>query len=280
MITEEIHLNLVHKGAKKAENSMHLEIFPDVSSINDDKALVAKMDRVRDICSTALAVRNNENIRTRQPLARLVVQGKGFTPLESFAALIADELNVKQIQFSDQIEDSATLKLKINFPLLGKRLPRKIKDIIAANKQGKWKKRDDGKIEITGEVLNSDECELLLEPKDKKGAQALSSNDALVILDLDITEELANEGIARDLVRLIQQARKEADLHVADRVNLKIECSQSLQSSVSAFVSYINEQTLAIIEFGNPASYRYRFTEKLEGEEIKFGFSICDSKLS
>jgi isoleucyl-tRNA synthetase len=256
--------------------SIHLESFPDVSGFPEDSALVLAMDRVQDACNAIHSVRSAENIRTRQPLGTVTLYGAGSKELEAHAALIADETNIKAVAFSDDLEKVAELKLKINFPALGKRLPEKMKDIIAASKKGEWKQNKAGAIEILGEALTEEECSLKLEPKDKNGAAALSTNDALVVLDTNITPELHLEGIARDMVRLIQQARKDADLHISDRIALAVEAVDDVAKAIDAHKSYIAEQTLASsLEAVKINGQKHISEHELEGKPVKIGFSVA-----
>jgi isoleucyl-tRNA synthetase len=274
LLLEEIYLGLENGGKKDAVYSVHLADFPDVSSINSAALLVKEMDRVRAVCSTALAIRNNENIRIRQPLQTLTILGSDNEALVSYAELIKDEVNVKEVVLSEEIGDKASLRLQLNFPVLGKRLPTKMKDILAASKQGAWKSTSDGSVELCGEKLLAEEFTLLLEPKDKKNSLGLPTNDALVSLDLNITKELEAEGFARDIVRFVQQARKEADLHVSDRINLTIEVSSQAQESLQQFKDYITEQTLASINFASVGTEKYINEAEIEGEKVKIGFSV------
>jgi isoleucyl-tRNA synthetase len=273
LVLEEVYLSLT-----SAQESLHIQDFPQVDSIKENKNLVEIMDKVRDICSTALSIRNKENIRIRQPLKELSVFGKNLSNLAEFKEIIKDELNVREVQFSENIEDKASLKLKINFQVLGKRLPAKIKDIIAANKSNQWQKSSNGKIEIAGEILQEGEYELLLEALDNKGSNPLSSQDGLIILDLTLNEELVNEGIARDLVRIIQQARRDANLRVSDKISLFIEASDDLINSLHGFIDYINEQTLASTSFSKVDDNSFITTAQLNNCEIKIGFRIQSGK--
>jgi isoleucyl-tRNA synthetase len=256
--------------------SVHLADFPDVSKIEDEAHLVHDMDRVRDACNAALSIRNAENARVRQPLASLTIVDPESERLADYADLIKDEVNVKEVKFSGDVAAKADLKLKVNFPVLGKRLPEKMKDIIAATKQGNWKLVG-GQVEVVGELLTNEECTLQLEPKDKKGAQALSSNDALVILDLYVTPELKIEGVARDLVRFIQQSRKDADLQITDRIALNIEtANDDVMAALDSFGSYIAEQTLASsLDLGKADSAAHRFEQKIEGGDVVIGFKVA-----
>ena len=262
LTTEEIYKTLT------GEESVHLTEFPKISSSND--SLVTEMDKVRDVCNAALSIRSAQNIRVRQPLAGMTIVGN-LEFLKAHEDIIKDELNVKAINFASNITQFAEYKLKINFPILGKRLPEKMKQIIPAAKQNQWKRTASGSVEIIGEELTKEECELLLEPKSKNNSAPLSTNDALVVLDLNMTPELINEGLARDIVRMVQQARKDADLNVADRISLSIETT----ANIVDFREYIKEQTLATsLDIGS-AKGSHVFENELDGEKIKIALSIA-----
>ncbi|MGE3714871.1 MAG: DUF5915 domain-containing protein, partial [Alphaproteobacteria bacterium] len=187
----------------------------------------------------------------RQPLIQLTYQA-GSTGQQMdisqdiYKNIIADELNVKNIEINFGIGNVADVKLSLNNQILGKRLPALMKQIIPASKKGEWKQVD-GTVEICGEKLLPEEYTLQLEPKPEYAdrAQALSTNDALVILDTTITPDLLAEGIARDMVRAIQQARKDADLHVSDRIRLHLSAPDDVANAVRAHKQYILEQTLS-----------------------------------
>jgi isoleucyl-tRNA synthetase len=269
-------LEEVYKNLTGAE-SVHLERFPKLPDMGETEILEKEIDKVRDVCNAGLSVRNKENAKVRQPLAKIEIYGKaGVSVLSKYENIIKDELNVKQIIISENLQDKATLNLKINFPVLGKRLPDKIKQIIPLAKQGKWEKLADGRIKIADEVLEKTECDILLEPKDKKGAAPLSTNDALVVLDLNITEELKNEGIARDIVRLIQQARKEADLNITDRIDISVKAPEAFAYALKTNSGYISEQTLAkSLDLGNKSYTRFKNSYKLDDLDVEISFDIA-----
>ena len=270
MISEVIYRGLT------GEESVHLSDFPDSSKVEDEKVLVATMDRVRDVCNAALSIRNAENIRVRQPLSKLTIIAKDAKKLAEYSDIIRDEINVKEVKIEQDVEQFADYKLQINFPTLGKRLPQLMKQIIPASKKGEWELAKGGKVQICGEVLTEEECSLQLVAKDAKGAQALASNDALVKLDLDISEDLRVEGFARDLVRLIQQSRKDADLDITNRISLIIEGGcDDIDLALQNFSEYIAEQTLAkSISHGASGSCSHQFPVKIENSKIIIGFSV------
>jgi isoleucyl-tRNA synthetase len=274
LVAERVYMGLVHNDQFRAENSVHLCLFPDLSSISNEEVIIYQMDKVREVCSAALAIRSSANIRTRMPLAKLTVYGEGLEYLKNYADLIYDEINIKELVISENLSEQANFKLKINFPLVGKRLPNKVKDIIAANKSGLWQIDDSGNIVIADEILNQDEGQLILEAKDSKSSQALRDNKALCVLDLNLNPELEAEGLARDLVRAIQQTRKDFGFNVADHINLVIEIEHHYQNMLTPFIDYINGQTLAKVEFGSASKYAHVVEKELDELKVVLGMMV------
>jgi isoleucyl-tRNA synthetase len=239
-VAEEIHQGLT--GAL----SVHLADWPDAESLPADPKLVAEMDRVRDACSAARTLRERENVRVRQPLASLTLAGLGVADLAPYEDLLRDEVNVKQLRFAASIEEWASFQLQANARVLGPRLGPEMKAVLAAAKQGKWKALPDGRVGVAGQTLEPDEFQLRLVPKPGVACEPLASNDAIAVLDLALTPELVDEGIARDVVRGVQQARKEAGLHVSDRIRLALVAPSDWQSAIDRHRGWIAEQTLAL----------------------------------
>jgi isoleucyl-tRNA synthetase len=275
LVAERIYMGLVHNDEFKGENSVHLSMFPDVSDLSDESNLSAQMDKVRQVCSTTLSIRSGANIRTRMPLAKLTVYGEGLDYLKDFSDLIHDELNIKELLISEELSEQANFKLKINFPVLGKRLSSKIKDIISANKSGLWEEVN-GSIVIAGETLKAEEVQLVLEAKTLEGTQALNDNKALCVLDLTITPELEAEGLARDLIRAIQQARKDSGFDVSDHIKLSIEIDESSQTMLEPFIDLINGQTLANAKLTQviDSEFSHVIEKEMEEIEVKLGMSV------
>lgn len=242
IILESIYLGLT--DGKNAADSLHLALYPDHLQFARNEQLVEEIDKIQDICTAALNIRNQENIRTRQPLAKMTIVGKNYEHLIKYFSLIEEEVNVKTIELSDDLDNYATHKLKINFPILGKRLPNKVKDIIAAVKNNQWSIIANGKLEICNEILLEEEFNLFLESKTTAKAASLPSQDAIIILDTNLTEELELEGIARDVVRAIQQARKDANLDISDRITIDARCNEQTAAALKMFNDYICHQTL------------------------------------
>jgi isoleucyl-tRNA synthetase len=190
-------------------------------------------------------MRRTQDVRVRQPLRSLTVAGPRVERLRPFLPLIQDEVNVKEVRLSEEIEQFASFQLQVNARLLGPRLGPVMKTVIADAKQGRWTRKGDGGVEVAGQVLSEDEYGLLLRPAEGVACQALSTNDMVAVLDFELSESLVQEGKARDLVRVIQQARREAGLHVSDRIRLSLSLPPDWKAAATAFRDYLAENTLA-----------------------------------
>ena len=240
------------------------------------------MDLVRNLCSVALSIRDNKNLRVRLPLAKLTVFGKNAARILPFSEIIAEEVNVKSIEIKEEISELAELKLQINFKKIGAKFGAKIKEITGAAKSGEWKQISEKEIEIAGVVLEGDDFEIKLATKnndEKKFAiAALPTNDYLVQLDIEVTKELEDEGIARDIIRAVQQNRKDADLNISDHISLKLFSPNSRILEVArSFEKYISEQVLAreIMCASDSAATKessdFSFENQLEEDQLLVG---------
>jgi isoleucyl-tRNA synthetase len=280
-VSEAIFAGLTNGGAFDKAHSVHVQDYPcELQDYAEDAALMQAMDRVQDICNTAHAIRNEVNIRTRQPLNTLTVYGAGIAmKQEYFKALIADETNVKTVVFSDELDAVATRNLKINFPIVGKRLPTKMKAITAAARAGQWQFSEEGNVLIEGEMLMKGEFEFTLQSTLKEGSvRALSAQDGLVVLDTTLTDVLLQEGIARDVVRLIQQSRKEAGLDVADRIMLTLDAPAHVQQAVQVYGDYVQEQTLCVALHYGTGEGTHRATHTLGEAAITLIFDVASQQ--
>lgn len=261
----------VYRGLTGAE-SVHLTDWPDAGTLPTDNDLVRAMDRVREVCSVGLALREQHGLRTRLPLAAVTVAGADVAQSAPYAALIRDELNVKEVHFADKIEEFATFQLSVNSRQLGPKLGGKIKDVLNAAKAGQWRQLSPGVVEVAGERLSGDDFVLKLSAKSGVASQSLPANDAVVVLDTAVTPALAEEGLARDLVRLVQQARKEAGFHVSDHIMLSVDVGGGLRAALEKHRSYISEQVLAReLKFAaTEGGDAFRQAGKLDDKEISF----------
>lgn len=232
--------------ALTGEESVHLTDYPDYAQFKAQDALVADMDFVRAVCSTAKAVREENKLRNRLPLASMTVAGGNAERLNAYADLLKDEVNVKEVRLVSDVAALADNMLYIFTPVVGKRLGRFMKDILTASKTNDWTKNADGTLSIAGQTLNADEFELRLVLKDGNEGQALPDNTAVVVLDTQVRPELEREGIARDFVRVIQQKRKDSGFDVSDRISVSYASdSAAVLQALSEYAAYVKEQVLA-----------------------------------
>ncbi len=261
LISEEIFRGLT--GGR----SVHLADWPDASALAANKKLVAEMDLVREVCSAGLSLRKAQGLRVRQPLPALVIAGPEALGLEPYFHLVRDEVNVKVVETTASFGEYADFRLQVNAPVAGPRLGKEMQKVMAAARSGAWRDRGDGTVEVAGQILAAGEFSLVLQPKEGVACQALSGNRIVVVLDTTLTTALVHEGLVRDLVRTIQQARKAAGLHVSDRIALIIEASPALRAAVEAHRDYLMEQTLAReLVFGDAGSGEHVVRATIEGE--------------
>lgn len=253
--------------ALTGEESVHLMDWPDANALSADEALVTNMDRVREVCSAALSVREQENLRVRLPLAELIVASETAPNLESFKDLIQDELNVKTVTLSAELSKYGALELKVN-PQIGKKLKDKMKPVMQASREGDWSDNGDGTVTAAGVVLEEGDFSMRLNTAEGLASQQISGQGA-VILDTKVTPELEREGIARDLVRLIQQTRKDADLNISDTIDLVLTLPEQAKEAAQEHAEMIQAETLTqSLSFDGSDSDFYAGTHDLLGENI------------
>jgi isoleucyl-tRNA synthetase len=248
LTTEEIYRGLT--GAR----SVHLTDWPDATLLPSDPDLVAVMDRAREVCSTASALRKAENLRVRLPLSRLTVIADDAASLAPFVGLITDELNVRELVLTDLSSAGegtfgVRQTLQINARVAGPRLGRTVQTAIKASKTGDWTVAADGTVTSGG--IDLEEGEFTLQTvvadagPDNTSAVAMLPVSGFVILDTAVTPELAAEGLARDLVRVVQQGRREAGLDVSDRIRVALAGDAGARRAVETHVELIKGETLA-----------------------------------
>ena len=232
------------------ERSVHLTDWPDATAFPSDHDLVASMDRVREIASSGLALRKARSLRVRLPLASLTVVSAVPSALAPFSDILRDELNVKAVKFELLEEDSLdsfgiTKKLTVNARALGPRVGKQVQHVIKEAKAGNWETTADG-VSVDGMALEAGEYELQMEAADESSAIAFLSDGGFVIIDTQLTAELSAEGLARDVIRAIQDARKAAGFDVSDRIDLVISADDASDHDAIAFHSaMIASETLA-----------------------------------
>ena len=230
--------------ALTGERSVHLTDWPDAAAVPSDAELVVSMDLARDVCSSTLRLRKAHQRRVRQPLSSLQVAVAGAGRLEAFAELIADEVNVKSVQLTDDVASVASYDLQVVPAALGPRLGGQVQQVIKAVKTGDWQRTDDGVV-AGGVPLLDGEYALKMVVQGGGASTPLSNGAGVVVLDTALTPELEAEGVTRDLVRLVQQARREAGLQVSDRIALSLGVPESVRRQVVAYQHLLTDATLA-----------------------------------
>ncbi len=234
----------VYKALTDKE-SVHLESWPNISEEYKNESLLKENNLVQDVIHLARGIRNKNNVKNRQPLSLLEVaftDSEVAKSMEEYKSIIAEELNVKVVKIIENVSDIATVDYKVNFATVGKTMGKMIPVITKAIKSGNIKLVD-GKYQITGDVnleLNKEDILVSYIAKDNK--PVLSDESVVVSLDLNITEELKAEGLAREIIRNIQDARKQMDLEITDRINLEISGEYPAD-----YIDYISKETLANI---------------------------------
>jgi isoleucyl-tRNA synthetase len=240
-VAEEIHDGL-HAGRRVG--SVHLRDWPSADELPADDELVEAMDEVRDVCSATLSVRKAHGRRVRQPLSTLTVAVPDAARLTPFVDIIADEVNVRDVQLTDDVAAVAGQVLQVVPATIGPRLGPHTQDVIRAVKAGEWRLEGE-RIVAGGHWLEPGEFTLTIVADDERPSTTLGGGTGVIVLDVDVTPELEQEGRARDLIRLVQQARRDADLAVTDRIALTIRADDDWTDAARTHRDLIAGETLA-----------------------------------
>ena len=231
------------------QRSVHLADYPDAAAFPADAELVEAMDLTRDICSTASSVRKANRLRVRLPLAQLTVATDAQLGAE-FTDIIADELNVRSVDVLDVAEAEAagfslSQNLVVNARAAGPRLGKQVQQVIKASKTGDWSVVDGT---VTSGGIELVEGEYTLDSVAESGTDGMelaALDSGFLALDTRVTPELEAEGVARDAVRAIQGIRKQLDLHVSDRITVRVEADSEVASALRPHSDLIAGETLA-----------------------------------
>ena len=275
-MTEEIYQNLVRSVDESAPESIHLCDYPVANEAYIDKTLEGNMDEVLKIVVMGRACRNTANIKNRQPIGKMFVKGASDLP-EFYQDIVTDELNVKEIELTDDVRafTSYTFKpqLKTVGPKYGKLLGG-IKNELSSldgnaamdelNVTGVLKLQVNGQeIELTKEDLLSDMAQM-------EGYVSESDYGITVVLDTNLTEELLTEGFVREIISKIQTMRKEAGFEVMDKIKVTYDGSEKAEKVFAEYAEQIGQETLAVaVEKAEPAGYVKDW--KINGEAVNMG---------
>lgn len=204
------------------ERSVHLTDWPDASALPEDPQLVEAMDAVRSISSSASSLRKAHKLRNRLPLPKLTVAMPNATALQDFTSIIADEVNVKDVELTDDVASVGTFEVVVNARAAGPRLGKDVQRVIKAVKSGNYTVSEDGVVIADGIELQDNEYTRKLVAQDPDNTADCPAIGGLVVLDTDVTEELEAEGWAADRIRGLQDARKNAGFEVTDRIAVRL----------------------------------------------------------
>ncbi len=234
--------------------SVHLTDWPATNELPRDGALVSAMDRVRQVASAALALRKGRGLRVRLPLARLTVAAADAATLAPFADLLRDEVNVKEVALTTDLAAYGRFEIAVNARVCGPRLGGDTQQVIRAVKAGDWQVDAGGAVTVSLParpgitLLPGEFTERLVAAGgagDSTETAALPGNRGLVVLDTAMTPELTAEGTARDVVRVVQQARRDAGLDVSDRIALTLDGPVPVLDAVRAHEGLVAGEVLA-----------------------------------
>lgn len=275
-MTESIYQNLVRSVDKSAPESIHLCAFPTVDEKAIDKELEDKMDKVLEIVVLGRAARNGSSLKNRQPLATMYVKLDG--ELDSFYTdIIRDELNIKNVSFTDKVDDFVTYQFKPQLKTVGPKFGKQLNEIRTALSEldGTAAKKEldkNGKLVLSlpsGEVTLETE-DLLIEAKQKDGFYTVSDRGITVAIDTTLTKELIEEGFVRELISKIQTMRKEAGFKVTDHIKVTVSGSEMVTDIAVLKKADIAGDTLAdSVESADAAGYTKDWD--INGEKVTIG---------
>ncbi|GAA1482907.1 isoleucine--tRNA ligase [Gordonia sinesedis] len=231
------------------ERSVHLTDWPTADELPADPDLVAAMDDVQAVCSTASSVRKANKLRVRLPLAKLTIASPAAERLAPYTALIADEMNVKDVELSTATDDFGHIELAVNARAAGPRLGKDVQRVIKAVKAGDWETRPgpDGTdvVSAAGIDLVDGEYDRRLVAAEPGSTAELPGGRGLVVLDTVLTPELESEGWAKDRIRELQDARRSAGFDVSDRISVRLVVPAARADWARAHGDLIARETLA-----------------------------------
>jgi isoleucyl-tRNA synthetase len=263
-VTERIHTALT------GGPSVHLADWPELATLPPEAELVRQMDLVREVCSATLTLREARRLRVRLPLRRLTVAHPDAAILDPFKDIIAEEVNVKEVMLCADSSGFGRRELKVN-PKIGAKIGAKIKEVLPAAKEGRWTELPDGRVEVAGVTLDTADFEMRLVTAEGVAAETIARGLGLVLLDTAIDPQLQAEGWARDFVRLVQNARKDAGLAVTDRIALTARLDGPLAEAVKRHAAYVGGETLSVGLHLDVEPKGHKVEDEIDGHKLAFG---------
>ena len=274
-MTEEIYQNLVRTEGSKAPESIHLCDYPVPDESLIDKALEKDMEEVLDIVVLGRAARNESGIKNRQPIGRMYVKADEMP--DFYKQIILEELNVKSVEFSQDVRAFTTYtfkpQLKTVGPKYGKLLNKireALTDLDGNDAMDTLKEQGALKFNFDGSEVSLSEEDLLIEMSNKEGFVEQSDNSVTVVLDTNLTPELLEEGYVRELISKIQTMRKEAGFEVMDKIRISMTGSEKLEEFLTENADFVKTETMAsLIDMAGLSGYTKEWD--INGERVTLG---------
>ena len=275
-MTEEIYQNLVRSIDKDAPESIHLCLFPEVNEDQIDAELEQNMDNVLKLVVMGRACRNASNIKNRQPIGQMFVKA-GFTLPEFYQEIVADELNVKNVKFTDDVRDFTSYNFKPQLKTVGPKYGKMLGGIKNALNSVDGNAAMDEinetgalKLDVNGQEITLFREDLLIETAQIDGYVSENDNGITVVLDTNLTPELLEEGFVREIISKVQTMRKEADFEVMDRIRVTYDGSDKAETIFAKYTGEIAGEVLANeVVKAEPAGYVKEW--KINGETVTMG---------
>jgi isoleucyl-tRNA synthetase len=245
-VTEEIYKNLT------GEESVHLALYPDADDALIDARTEERMDLIKSLVTLGRAARESVKIKVRQPIGHVMLDGKYKVIIEDLSSLIMEELNVKEVQFVDDLSQYMNFSLKPNFktagPVLGKKvgmLGKALAGLDAFDTAMKLEAGETLKLDLAGETFDVTSEFVMTSITAKEGFNVRMENNLFIILDTNLTPELVDEGYAREIISRIQQLRKQHDFEMMDNIKIEFSSSDEFVNAIMKYEEYVKEETLA-----------------------------------
>ncbi len=274
--SEQLYRDLNNVTERNKAESVHLTDFPEANKSFIDKALEERMEMAQLVSSLVLSLRKKANIRVRQPLSKIMIPVKDEnmkTQLEKVSHLIMSEVNIKEIEFLSADNNILVKNVKPNFKTLGKKYGKQMKQIqayftnMSQEEIHQFEKNNGTHLNIDGVDVELTLEDALISTQDIPGWAVTSQDDITVALDMTITDELMQEGLAREIVNRVQNLRKTGGFEVTDRIELLIEKNDKIDVAVEKYKDYICNETLATIT-------KVDTLEGVEAEELVDGINV------
>ena len=274
--SEQLYRDLNNVTGRNKAESVHLTDFPVANTTFIDKALEERMEMAQLVSSLVLSLRKKANIRVRQPLSKIMIPVKDEnmkTQLEKVSHLIKSEVNIKEIEFLSPDNNILVKNVKPNFKTLGKKYGKQMKQIqayftnMSQEEIHQFEKNNGTHLNVDGVDVELTLEDALISTQDIPGWAVTSEGDLTVALDMTITDELMQEGLAREIVNRVQNLRKTGGFEVTDRIELLIEKNEKIDAAVEKFDDYICTETLATIN-------KVDTLEGVEAEELVEGVNV------